>query len=253
MRATASLDNRRIVTVLGLSAIALAAAALPAKAQYVQYNDFSQRCRTMNGAAQVDSCINALRYEPGNAEMMRRLGDGLLATNRPGGAFDAYQDALAQRPDLYEARQGRDEALRRVNAMAGNPQIAAVVAPPQQVYVPVQQVVVPAANAQPVYANPFDGRWTGKIEPRGQSFAVNASIVGGNMRIFYEDSTDRVTLEGPVDNAGFFQGKGFLKDKNKSSGDGGEPLAISGRFVNDRFEGTGSAGSKATTLVLNRD
>lgn len=234
-----------------LSTLALAAATAPA---FAQYNDFAQRCRTMNGPAQVDSCINALRYDPSNAEMLSRLGDGLLASNRPGGAFDAYSDALIQRPGMGPALQGRDEALRQINARAGAPvPVAQAPVYTQPVATPVQYVVVPQTAAQPVLANPFDGRWSGKIEPRGQSMSVAASVVGGHLKIFYEDSTDRVTLEGPVDAAGFFQGKGFVKDKNKSSGDGGDPLAISGRFVNDRFEGTGSAGVKATTLVLNRD
>ena len=113
-------------TTLALSALALAAAATPA---FAQYNDFAQRCRTMNGPAQVDSCINALRYEPANAEMLSRLGDGLLASNRPGGAFDAYNDALIQRPGMPQAAQGRDEALRQINARVGAP-------------VPVAQTVV---------------------------------------------------------------------------------------------------------------
>ena len=238
-------------TTLALSALALAAAATPA---FAQYNDFAQRCRTMNGPAQVDSCINALRYEPSNAELMSRLGDGLLASNRPGGAFDAYNDALGQRPGLTPALQGRDEALRQINARAGAPvPVAQAPVYTQPVVAPVQYVVVPQPVSQPVVAHPFDGRWSGTISPRGQSMAVTASVVGGHLKIFYEDSTDRVTLEGPVDASGHFQGKGFVKDKNKSSGDGGDALAISGRFVNDRFEGSGSAGVKATTLTLQRD
>ena len=134
-------------------------------------------------------------------------------------------------------------ALRRIT---GTTQLAAVV-------VPATPVVVAPMAAQPVAAMPFDGRWSGRVEPRGQSFAVSATVVGGHLRLHYEDSTDRVTLEGSVDAAGHFSGKGFLKDKNRSAGDGGEPLAISGRFIGDRFEGTGSAGSKATTMRLSRD
>lgn len=251
MRPVSFSPSIRQAALMALPALLLAAgAATPALAQY---DDFANRCRTMNGPAQVDSCLNALRYDPTNAEMSSRLGDGLLASNRPGGAFDAYTDALSQRPGMTPALQGRDEALRQINARAGTAPVAQAPVYTQPVVAPVQYVVVPQPVSQPVLAHPFDGRWSGKIEPRGQSMSVAASVVGGHLKIFYEDSTDRVTLEGPVDATGFFQGKGFVKDKNKSSGDGGDPLAISGRFTNDRFEGTGSAGVKATTLTLNRD
>jgi len=245
-------SNAGFASATAALALTLAAAASPAQAQYAT---FAQQCRTLNGPAQVDSCLNALRYEPGNPELMTRLGDGMLAANRPGGAFDAYSEALAVRPDYTPARQGRDEAYRQIASRAGSAPVAyqAVPAQPQTVYVPVQQVIIPQPTAQPVAVNPFDGRWSGHIEPRGQKFAVAATVVGGHLRIFYEDSTDRVTLEGPVDASGYFQGKGFLKDKNKSSGDGGDTLAISGRFTQNGFEGTGSAGVKATTMRLNRD
>jgi hypothetical protein len=226
---------------IAAGALLLSAAALPANAQAP---DFAGRCYATTGPGQVDFCINALRYDPRNPELLRRLGDAMLSANRPGGAYDAYTDALMVRPDLIEARAGRDEAIRQI---AGRP-----TAPATAVYVPQQPAYVPVQPAPVAYA-PFDGRWSGKFEPRGQSFQVTANIVGGNVRIFYEDSTDRVSIEGTVDNAGYFTGKGLFKDKNRSGGDGGDPVAISGRFSENRFEGTGSAGTKATSLRLTRE
>ncbi|MCC6471030.1 MAG: hypothetical protein IT563_22125 [Alphaproteobacteria bacterium] len=206
-----------------------------------QYPDFASRCRTP-GPQQLDACLAASRYQPNDPELMTRLGDALLASRRPGSAFDAYNDALALQPDIGAARAGRDEALRQIN---GRTAVATVIVP--------YQPILPPPSVQPVAAMPFDGLWSGRIEPRGQSFAVQATVVGGQLHIHYEDTTDRVTLDGIVDSAGYFSGKGFLKDKNKSSGDGGDPLAISGRFTQDGFEGTGSAGTKSTAMRLNRD
>ncbi|MCC7048302.1 MAG: hypothetical protein IT562_16430 [Alphaproteobacteria bacterium] len=233
--------------VLSLRSLSLAGVlALPFVAGFVaaanaQYADVANRCRA-GGSQQVNDCMAAVQYQPNDPELKTRLGDALLAARRPGSALDAYNDALAIRPDAGAARAGRDEALRQIN---GTTTVAAVVVP----YAPV---AVPPP-VQPVAVMPFDGNWSGRIEPRGQSFAVQATIVGGQVHIYYEDSTDRVTLDGLVDAAGYFSGKGFLKDKNKSSGDGGDPLAIAGRFTDTSFEGTGSAGTKSTVMRLNRD
>lgn len=225
-------------------ALLLSAVAPPAFAQTP--GDWAGRCYSTTGPGQVDVCLNALRYDPRNPELLRRLGDAMLAANRPGGAYDAYTDALMVRPDYIDARAGRDEAIRQITGRIAPAAGPTVYAPqPQPAYVPVQP--------QPVAYGPFDGRWSGRFEPRGQSFQVAANVVGGNMRLYYEDSTDRITLEGTVDNAGYFTGKGLFKDKNKSGGDGGDPIAISGRFTENRFEGTGSAGTKATVLRLNRE
>ncbi|MCK6452809.1 MAG: hypothetical protein L6R19_18470 [Alphaproteobacteria bacterium] len=241
-----SVRANRLAAVAG--ALLLGTAAMPAGAQSP---DFAGRCYSMTGPAQVDACINALHYEPRNPELLRRLGDAMLATNRPGGAYDAYTDALMMRPEMVEARAGRDEAIRQIAGRA-QPPATAVYVPQPQTYVPVQPMP-PPATASPVAYGPFDGRWSGTFEPRGQRFQVAANVVGGHLRLFYEDSTDRVTLEGTVDNAGYFSGKGLFKDKNRSAGDGGDPVAISGRFMENRFDGTGSAGTKAVTMRLNRD
>jgi len=238
---TRSCSVRANALAVVAGALLLGAASLPASAQQ---SELAGRCYSTTGPAQVDACISALRYDPRNPELQRRLGDAMLSMNRPGGAYDAYTDALTIRPDMIEARAGRDEAVRRI---AGGAQPAAGTV----VYVPVQPA--PPVAAAPVAHGPFDGRWSGKFEPRGQSFQVTANVVGGHLKILYEDSTDRVILEGTVDDAGYFSGKGLFKDKNRSGGGGGDPVAISGRFTESRFEGTGSAGTKATTLRMNRN
>jgi hypothetical protein len=235
-----------------IAAIGIMAAAGPAGAQG---SEAAARCLSQSGPAPVESCLTALRYDRNNPDLMSRLGDAMLASNRPGGAFDAYSDALNVRPDMVVARQGRDEAARQVAARAGTVGLttSAVMVPLQPIVVPYQ-AFAPQPPAPPVVAAlPFDGHWSGKMETRGQRFAVDATVTGGQVRVFYEDSTDRVTLDGYVDDGGTFSGKGFLKDKNKSAGDGGDPLAISGRFTSEAFEGTGSAGSRYTTLTLHRD
>lgn len=245
--------NRSIAAAaVAATLVAGGMAATPASAQYNAYGDFGARCRTDSGMLQAEACMAALRYEPSNPEYLRRMGDGLLAANRPGAAFDAYTDCLAISPAMVEARNGRDEAMRQISGRYSTVPVAAVnYVPVQPVYVPVQQVYVP--QAQPVPAHPYDGTWRGHIEPRGQRFPVQATIVGGQFRMFYEDSADRVVLEGSVDGSGYFSGRGIVKDKaGGPAGGGGEPLAMTGRFTEHTFEGTGSTGSKFTTILMSR-
>ena len=257
---TASFTRQSLSVAATVLALAVAA---PAGAQYTTtaasyppYSEYARQCMALSPAAdQVNACMAALTYEPGNPELLRRMGDGLLASNRPGSAFDAFDAALTLRPDYANARAGRDEALRQVNARAGVAPTAAVLVPAPVVTTPVytQYAMAPQVGAVPVAVGPFDGRWSGRIEPRGRSYSVSTNIVGGQLRIYFEDTQDRVTMEGTVDNNGYFTGKGFVKDKNKSAGDGGEPLDIHGRFTSETFEGTGSTGSKFTEMRLNRD
>lgn len=236
---------------------ALLAMGLPAAvhAQAQTANNFAAQCATTSGAVQVDACLAALNYQPGNATLLRYLGDGLLTTSRPGGAFDAYGDALAANPTIDAARSGRDEAVRQINGRAPIATAPVPMATPTVLYVPVQPVVVPQATMQPVVVHPFDGAWTGAIEPRGQRFQIRATVVGGELTMRYEDSTHRMLLRGRVAADGQFAGQGFLRDKNKLYGGGdndGDKLAVSGRFTPDRFEGTGSAGQRYTTVQLSR-
>ena len=244
---------RKSRTVLRLQLAAAAAAlvigmmaASGAQAQYP--NDFAAQCATTSGMAQVDACMAALQYQPGNAELLRYLGDGLLTSGRPGGAFDAYSEALSANPSLIPAQSGRAEAQRQVNGRAPMP-VSTVM------YVPVQPVVVPQPIMLPVAMHPFDGTWRGAIGPRGQKFDIVATVVGGQFTLRMNDSTDRIMLRGNVTPDGKFAGEGFLRDKNKLYGAGDndqDKLAIIGRFTAERFEGTGSAGSKYTTLQLVR-
>lgn len=232
--------------VAGAALAAGALAALPAAAQYP--NSFAAQCATTSGAAQVDACVSALQYQPGNPDLLRYLGDGLLTSGRPGGAFDAYSEALSINPSLVAAQSGRAEAQRQVNGRAPMP-VSTVM------YVPVQPVVVPQPAVTPVVMHPFDGVWRGTIEPRGQKFDVVATVVGGEFTLRMNDSTDRVLLRGRVAGDGRFAGEGYLRDKNKlygASDNQEDKLAITGRFTQDRFEGTGGAGSKYTTLQLAR-
>lgn len=235
---------------LAAGAVALLALALPAAspAQAQTASVFAAQCATTSGAAQVDACLAALNYQPGNAVLLRHLGDGLLTTGRPGGAFDAYNDAIAASPGLDAARAGRDEAVRQINGRAP-------VAMPAVVYVPVQPIAVPPPALQPVAVHPYDGTWTGIVEPRGQRFSVRATVVGGELTIRYDDSTHRMMLRGRVATDGQFAGEGFLRDKNKlygGSDNEGDRLAVSGRFTPDKFEGTGSTGQRFTTVQMSR-
>lgn len=242
------IDARSLKLAAGMAALLAFGlpAASPAQAQTA--NGFAAQCATTSGAAQVDACLAALSYQPGNAVLLRYLGDGLLTSGRPGGAFDAYGDAIAANPGLDAARAGRDEALRQINGRAP-------IATPAVVYVPVQPVAVPPPTLRPVAVHPFDGTWTGSIEPRGQRFSVRATVVGGDLTIRYDDSTHRMMLRGRVAADGQFAGEGFLRDKNKlygGSDNEGDRLAVSGRFTIDKFEGTGSTGQRYTTLQMSR-
>ena len=233
--------------LLPLSALFIGVMATSgALAQYP--NNFAAQCATTSGAIQADNCMAALQYQPGNAELLRYLGDGLLTSGRAGGAFDAYSEAIYVNPSLAAAHSGRSEAQRQINGRAPMP-------PTVTRYVPIQPVIVPIATQPPVAMHPFDGTWRGSITPRGQKFDIVATVVGGQFTLRMNDSTDRIMLRGRVAPDGEFSGEGFLRDNNRlygASDNQEDKLAISGRFTQDRFEGTGSAGSKHTTLQLSR-
>ncbi len=239
---------RCLTLTAGMAALLAVGFAAAANAQTQPFNGFASQCATTSGAVQVEACLAALNYQPGNAMLLRHLGDGLLTSGRPGGAFDAYNDAMAANPGLDAARAGRDEAVRQINGRAP-------VATPAVVYVPVQPVAVPPPTMQPVAVHPYDGTWTGSIEPRGQRFDVRATVVGGELTIRYENSTHRMVLRGRVTPDGQFAGEGFLRDKNKlygGSDNDGDKLAVSGRFSGGKFDGTGSIGQRYTTVQLSR-
>lgn len=238
--------TRHLTLAAGMAA--LLAMSFTATAQAQTAGGFAAQCATTSGATQVEACLAALNYQPGNATLLRHLGDGLLTSGRPGGAFDAYTDAMAANPGLDAARAGRDEALRQINGRAP-------VATPAVVYIPVQPVAVPPPTVQPIAVHPYDGTWTGSIEPRGQRFDVRATVVGGELTIRYENSTHRMMLRGRVAPDGQFAGEGYLRDKNKlygGSDNEGDKLAVSGRFSGGKFDGTGSTGQRYTTVQLSR-